>query len=345
MTRAGEGMENMKSHRYFACGLLSLALAMSWSNPVAAKEGRVLIDGSSTVAPVTMAAAEMFRSVDRDIQVTVGISGTGGGFKKFLDQDPKLRTDINDASRSIKPSEIKKAKSLGIEFIEFPIAIDGIAVVINPANDFCDSLTVEELKKIWMPGSTINNWNQIRSDFPDMPLKLYGPGPDSGTFDYFTEAIVGESKASRSDYTASESDNQLVHGVAGDRGALGYFGFSYYEANKRRLKIIGIDPGTGNPVVPSLEVIGGGTYKPLSRPLFMYVNKASWENKPEVRKFVTFILDNARKIVEHPRVNYVALPDQLYDIARQRLEEGVTGTVFGEEGSHTSKSLVALFKP
>lgn len=334
----------MKTQRLFAIGLVSLALAMS-SSPAAAGEGRVLIDGSSTVAPVTMAAAEMFRSVDRDIQITVGISGTGGGFKKFLDKDPKLRTDINDASRSIKPSEIEKAESLGIEYIEFPIAIDGIAVVVNPANDFCNSLTVEELKKIWMPGSTISNWNQIRSEFPDMPLKLYGPGPDSGTFDYFTEAIVGESKASRSDYTASESDNQLVHGVAGDRGALGYFGFSYYEANKRRLKVIGVDPGTGDPVVPSLEVIAEGVYKPLSRPLFMYVNKASWENKPEVRKYMNFILDNAKKIVEHPRVNYVALENQLYDIARQRLEEGVTGTVFGEEGSHTSKSLVELFKP
>ncbi len=320
---------------------VALTLVMS-ASAMAQLSGKVKLDGSSTVAPITMAAAELFRAQQPRIRVTVGISGTGGGFKKFLDPNPDLRTDINDASRPIKGVEIEKAGKLGVEFIEVPIAIDGIAVVLNPGNTFCDSLTVDELKKIWEPRSEINNWSQVRKGFPDVPLKLFGPGTDSGTFDYFTKAIVGKEKASRSDYTASESDNVLVHGVAGDTGALGYFGFSYYEANKNKLKVIGIDPGTGTPVTPSLDVIRGGTYKPLSRPLFLYVNPESYK-RAEVKAFVKFIFDNAKSIVEHPRVNYVALSEEFYNLSRQRLASRVTGSVFGE-GKSSGGSLIDLYR-
>jgi len=317
-----------------ACMAASLALMAGPSFGQEKLSGRIKLDGSSTVAPITMAAAEMFQAVQPRVQVTVGISGTGGGFKKFLDPKPDLRTDISDASRPIKPSEMSQAEALGIEFIEIPIAVDGLAVVIHPSNSFCDYLTVDELKRIWEPGSAINNWSHVRKGFPDLPLKLYGPGTDSGTFDYFTEAIVGKEDASRADYTASESDNVLVQGVTGDRGALGYFGYSYFEANHDRLKLVAIDNNNGKPIKPDMDVVRSGKYKPLSRPLFLYVNKESYQ-RPEVRAFIGFIFDNAQEIVEHPRVNYVALPDKLYAAARKRLDDGVTGSAMagaiGEE--------------
>lgn len=297
-------------------GLVVLAgvvgLAASGSTASAQRlKGSVKVDGSSTVAPITTAMAELFQDEHPRVRVTVGISGTGGGFKKFLADEPSLRTDINDASRSIKQKEIDKAKKLGVEIVEFSVAVDGMAVMVNPKNKFCNHLTVDELKRIWEPGSYIKSWKDVRPGFPDIELKLYGPGPDSGTFDYFTEAIVGKSKASRSDFTASEDDNVLVMGIAGDEGALGYFGYSYYEANKGKLKIIGVDNGNGKPVVPNLDVIRGGSYTPLSRPLFIYVNKASME-RPEVLAFLQFYFENAREIVEHPQVNYVALPEATY---------------------------------
>ncbi len=308
-----------------------ITLVLAWCTTEASAEaklkGKVSIDGSSTVAPITMAAAEIFQAQQPRVRVTVGISGTGGGFKKFLSDRKNLRTDISDASRPIKNSEMKRAAELGINFIEFPVAIDGIAVVIHPENHFCKSLTVEELKNIWKPGSTVNNWNQVRPGFPDLPLRLYGPGTDSGTFDYFTKEIVGEEKASRSDYTASESDNILVQGIAGDKGSLGYFGFSYFQANKKRLKLVGIDNGAG-PVIPSLDIIRGGTYKPLSRPLFLYVSTDAVE-RPEVKAFLDFFFDNAKMIVEHPRVNYVALSDELYNIGRKRIENRISGSEYG----------------
>jgi len=293
--------------------------------------GKVKIDGSSTVAPITMAAAELFQGENAGVRVTVGISGTGGGFKKFLEARPDLRTDINDASRIIKASELAKAKKVGVQFVEVPLGMDGIAVVLNPANTFCQHLTVAELKKIWEPGSEITNWRQVRKGFPDLPLKLYGPGTDSGTFDYFTKAIVGKEKASRSDYTASESDNVLVMGVTGDRGALGYFGYSYYEANKKKLRLAAIDNNDGKPVLPSLDVIRSGAYKPLSRPLFLYVNAESYK-RAEVRAFLEFFFKNARKIVEHPRVNYVALSEDLYKAGLERLHSGTTGSVMAKAG-------------
>ena len=287
--------------------------------------GRIKLDGSSTVAPITMATAELFQAEQPRVRVTVGISGTGGGFKKFLDSRPDLRTDISDASRPIKAKEIETAKKVGVEYIEIPIGIDGIAVMVNPSNTFCEYLTVEELKRIWEPGSAITNWSQIRAGFPNLRLKLYGPDTDSGTFDYFAEAVVGKERASRSDYTASASDNVLVQGIAGDRGALGYFGHSYYEANKDKLKLIALDNNDGNPVTPSLDVIRTGTYRPLSRPMFIYVNKESYK-RPEVKAFLEFFLDNARRIVEHPTVNYVALSDEMYELGRRRLNEGKTGS-------------------
>ena len=324
-----------------ACLVVALGAGAATATAAERLEGKVKIDGSSTVAPITMAAAELFLAEQPRVRVTVGISGTGGGFKKFLDTRPNLRTDISDASRPIKEVELKRAASLGVAFIEIPIGIDGIAVMVNPANDFCDHLTVDELKRIWAPESKITSWKQVRSGFPDLPLKLYGPDTDSGTFDYFTKAIVGKERACRSDYTASASDNVLVQGIAGDHGALGYFGYSYYEANKKKLKLVGIDNGNGQPVRPSLDIIRGGTYRPLSRPMFLYVNKESY-NRPEVKAFLDFLLSNARQIVEHPRVSYVALPESLYETGKQRLREGTTGSAMAKRGD--LDDLAAIFK-
>lgn len=303
--------------------------------------GRIRCDGSSTVAPITTAAAELFQAEQPNVKVMVGISGTGGGFKKFLEERADLRTDISDASRPIKSAEAARAAELGVEYIELPVAYDGMAVVVNPTNTFCKSLTVAELKRIWEPGSTINNWKDVRAGFPDMPLKLYGPGTDSGTFDYFTEAVIGKEDACRSDFTASEDDNVLVQGVEGDRGALGYFGFSYYAANRERLGLVAIDDGSGRPVLPTVATIADGSYTPLSRPLFLYVNRKA-ADRPEVRAFIRFIFDNARRIVEHPKVNYVALSDDLYQAIWKRFEKGLTGTVYGDPGA-SKKSLSQLF--
>ena len=302
----------------------------------------VKADGSSTVAPITMAAAELFQQKNKDIRVTVGISGTGGGFKKFLDADPSLRTDISDASRPIHDAELKKAGELGVQFLELPIALDGIAIVVHSSNSFCNDITLEELKKIWEPGSSISNWRDVRKGFPDLPLKLYGPGTDSGTFDYFTEAVVGKEKSSRSDYTASENDNVLVQGVSGDPGSLGYFGYAYYEGNKTKLKLIAVNGGDGKPVKPSLETIRSGEYAPLSRPLFLYVNAESWK-RPEVKAFINFVLTDPKSIVEHKRVNYVALSDAMYDLARKRAADGKTGSAMAS-APHGAKDLLSIFR-
>ena len=259
-----------------AVALLFGALAYGQSS--AQLSGSVKLDGSSTVYPITAAAAEMFDEVQPKVQVTVGISGTGGGFKKFLDASPELRTDISDASRPIKPTELAKAKEVGVEFIEMPIAYDGIAVMVNPQNTWCDSLTVAELKKVFEPGSKIDNWKDIRPGFPDQPLKIYAPSSDNGTYDYFVEAVIGgDVKTLRSDpvYSASATQTANVQGIAGDKGALGFFGFSYYENNRDRLKLLAVDSGDGKPTKPSLETIRANTYTPLSRPLFLYVNRAA----------------------------------------------------------------------
>jgi len=285
--------------------------------------GTVIVDGSSTVYPITEAVAEKFQKENPNIKVTVAISGTGGGFKRFC----RGETDINDASRPIKDKEIEACRENGIEFIELPIAYDALTVVVNPQNNWVDYLTVQELKKIWEPEAQgkIKKWNQIRPNWPDAPLNLYGAGVDSGTFDYFTEAIVGKEKASRGDYVSSEDDNVLVQGVANDKYALGYFGYAYYEANKGKLKAVPIDNGNG-PVAPSYENVINGTYQPLSRPLFIYVNKQSYEKKPHVKKFVDYYLKVAKESAKE--VGYVPLPDEAYDLVKKRLERKITGSAF-----------------
>jgi phosphate transport system substrate-binding protein len=279
----------------------------------------IKIDGSSTVFPITEAMAEEFMKINRDINVTVGISGTGGGFSKFCAGE----TDISNASRPIKQSEIDKCKAAGIEYIELPVAFDALTVVVNPRNNWVSSLTTAELKKIWEPGSTVNNWSQVRSGFPNRTMRLYGAGTDSGTFDYFTEAINGKAGDSRSDYTASEDDNVLVQGVSQDEDALGYFGFAYYEENRNRLKAVAIDSGNG-PVAPSRANVENNTYTPLSRPIFIYVSERAAQ-RPEVRQFVSFYLSNPQLVDE---VGYIRLPQEGYTLARGLLERNQLGTRF-----------------
>lgn len=278
--------------------------------------GTIAIDGSSTVFPITEAVAEEFMAQHPGVQVTVGVSGTGGGFKKFTAGE----TQIANASRPIKDEEKQKAQQNNIKYVDFTVAIDGIAVVVNPQNDWVDHLTVEELKKIWEPNSKVKKWSDIRPNWPNAEIKLYGPGTDSGTFDYFTEEIVGEAKASRSDYTASEDDNVLVQGVAGDKYALGYFGYAYYVENKDKLKVVPIDGGNG-PVTPSEETINKGTYKPLSRPLFIYVNADMLKQRKELQAFVKFYLENAQKLA--PQVGYIAIPQNVHEENLKKFEEAL----------------------
>lgn len=279
----------------------------------AALTGEVKVDGSSTVYPITEAIAEEFLAANPDVRVPVGVSGTGGGFKKFIANE----IDINDASRKIKDKEAEEAKAAGINYEEFEVAYDGLSVIVNPQNDWVDSLTVEELKKIWEPNSTVKTWKDIRAEWPAEAIKFYAPGTDSGTFDYFTETINGESGAIRQDFTASEDDNILVQGVAGDKNSLGFFGFAYYEENQDKLKLVKVDGGNG-PIEPTFDTIKDGTYAPLSRPLYIYVNTASLE-KPEVKAFVKFYIENAKEMA--PAVGYIALPDELYAKDLEKLEK------------------------
>ena len=294
--------------------------------PKPAKAQLIQIDGSSTVFPITEAVSEEFQKSKKGaVKVTVGIAGTGGGFKKFC----RGETDISDASRPILKAEMETCKQSGIQFIELPIAYDALTVIINPKNDWVKTLTIPDLKKMWEPSAQgkVTTWNQVRSEWPNNPLKLFGPGADSGTFDYFTEAIVGKAKSSRGDFTASEDDNVLVQGVANDRNALGYFGFAYYIENQKRLKAAPIDGGKG-PVSPSAKTVEDGSYQPLSRPIFIYVSKKSLD-KPEVREYVDFYLKNAPALVK--QVKYVALPQNAYTIAMDHVKKGKLGTVFGGE--------------
>ncbi len=269
-------------------------------------EGEIRIDGSSTVYPVTEAIAEEFRLEQPKVKITVGVSGTGGGFKKF----GRGEIDINNASRSIKDAEAKVCEEENIKFLELKVAFDGLAIVVNKQNTWVDHLTVEELKKMWEPAAqgTVKKWSQIRAGWPDTEFNLYGPGVASGTFDYFTEAIVGKSGASRGDYTASEDDNVLVQGIMGDKNAIGFFGLAYYNENKDNLKLVGVNNGTGA-VLPSFETIKNGTYAPLSRPVFIYVTDVA-AKRPEVIEFVHFYLNNASSLVTD--VGYIPLPDDEY---------------------------------
>ena len=266
--------------------------------------GKIKVDGSSTVFPITEAVAEEFGKKHPRVRVTVGVSGTGGGFKKFTAGE----IDINDASRQIKDKEIVIAKKNKVDFIEVPVAYDGISVVINPKNTWVDNLTVAELKKIWQPESAVKTWKDVRPSWPDREIRLYGPGTDSGTFDYFTKAINGKSQASRSDFTKSEDDNVLVQGVSGDRDALGYFGFAYFLENKDKLKAVAIKHKS-DPVAPTEKTINDGSYSPLSRPIFIYIRNSSLK-RPEVYEFVKFYLQNAS--VLSSEVGYVSLPDEQY---------------------------------
>lgn len=284
----------------------------SSTETVADLSGEIKIDGSSTVFPITEAVAEEFLATYPDVKVPVGVSGTGGGFKKFIAGE----TDISDASRPIKEQEAADAKAAGIDYIELKVAFDGLSILVNPENTWVDYLTVEELAKIWGPDSTVKTWQDVRPEWPAEEIKLYAPGTDSGTFDYFTETINGESGSIRADFIGSEDDNVLVQGISGDKNALGFFGFAYYEANQDILKVVPIDGGNG-PVVPSFDTIKSGEYSPLSRPLFIYVKTASLE-KPEVKAFVEFYLDIAKELV--PDVGYVALPDEDYAADLQAIQ-------------------------
>ena len=269
-------------------------------------EGTIKVDGSSTVFPITEAVAEEFRAVQPKVKVTIGVSGTGGGFKKFS----RGETNISDASRPIKDKEIAACAENNITYIELEVAYDGLAVLVHPENDWVDSFTIEELKKIWEPDAQgkIMKWNQIRPEWPNEEIHLYGPGVASGTYDYFTEAIVGKSGSSRGDFTASEDDHVLVQGIAGDKYSLGFFGLAYYTENKDKLTLIGVHNGE-TVVKPTLETVSNGTYSPLSRPLFIYVNSTSVK-QPEVVEFVNFYIDNAGDLSKD--VGYIPLPDEMY---------------------------------
>jgi phosphate transport system substrate-binding protein len=302
----------------------------------------IAIDGSSTVFPIAEAAAVEFQRSNPSARVTVGESGTGGGFQKFC----RNETVIADASRPIKQTEIDACAAAGIEYVELPVAYDGLAVVVNPKNTWTASMTVEELKRLWEPAAqrVVVRWSQVRPGWPDEPINLYGPGTASGTFDYFTEAIVGEAQSSRGDYTPSEDDNVLVQGIAGDQYALGYFGLAYYEQNQDKLRLIGVDDedpsnGTG-PILPSFDTVRGGTYRPLSRPLFVYVNAEALASRPELQQFADFLVQLDDTLIRE--VGYVPLAAIEQELVRRRLAERTTGTMFGTASQ--TESLESLLR-
>jgi phosphate transport system substrate-binding protein len=305
---------------------LLAAAALAAAAPTVAQQRLVKIDGSSTVYPITEAVAEEFQKAKKQaVKVTVGISGTGGGFKKFC----RGETDISDASRPISAREMQACAEAGIKYVELPVAFDALTVVINPKNTWIKELKVEELKKMWEPAAQakIMTWNQVNSAWPNTPLKLFGPGADSGTFDYFTDAINGKEKASRGDFTASEDDNVLVQGVSRDVNAIGYFGLAYYMENKDKLKAVPIVDKNGKKAVgPSLETVMDGTYQPLARPIFIYVSDRAMQ-RPEVNEFVQFYLKNAPALVKE--VGYVPLAKRHYDMALRNFTTGKLGTGFG----------------
>ena len=302
-----------------------ISLGMLPTSLIAATNDIVKVDGSSTVYPITEAVAEEFQIATR-IKVTVGVSGTGGGFKKFC----RGETAVSNASRPIKLNEIKKCKDAGIKFIELPIAYDAISVVINKKNDWAKEMTTAELKKMWEPAAQgkITKWSQIRDGWPDKPLRLYGPGADSGTFDYFTEAVIEESKAIRGDFTASEDDNVLVKGVSGDKGGIAYFGLAYYEENKNLLKAVAIKNKKGNFIIPELKTIMDGSYNPLSRPLFIYINAEKVNSDPKVKKFVEFYIKHAATLSEE--VGYVPFSKEEYAAITNHYKTQQVGSAYKE---------------
>ena len=313
----------LKSLQFIAIGLSVAFLAIS--TPLASQEvSSIKIDGSSTVYPITKAIAERFEAGKKEsVAIDVEFSGTGGGFAKFC----RGETDISNASRPIQLEEMAACNEAEIRYIELPVAFDALTVVVNPQNNWLDRITLEELAKIWSPNAEgkITRWNQIRSSFPNQPLNLYAPGTDSGTFDYFTEAVNGEAGASRTDYTASEDDDVLVDGVKGDTNALGYFGLAYYEQHEGKIKAVAIDSGNGA-IAPSRETVEQAEYQPLARPLFIYVNAVSAQNNPALRQFIDFYLAEAPEIVSE--VGYVSLPEEAYYIGKVTFHRGEVGTVF-----------------
>lgn len=300
-------------------------VALAITSGLIAKDKTIIkIDGSSTVYPITEAVAEEFQTEKKGaVQVTVGISGTGGGFKKFC----RGETDISNASRPILQKEMIACREGNIQYIELPVAYDALTVVINPKNTWATSMTVAELKKLWEPAAQgkVTRWSQVRDGWPDQPIKLYGAGADSGTFDYFTEAIVGKAKSSRGDYTASEDDNVLVQGISNDVNALGYFGYAYYVENQDKLKVVSIDGGKG-PITPSAQTVEDGSYQPLGRPIFIYVTKKA-AGQAETKEFVEFYINNAPSLVAE--VKYVPLQADAYAKTLERFKQKQVGTAFG----------------
>ncbi|MDO6386844.1 PstS family phosphate ABC transporter substrate-binding protein [Uliginosibacterium sp. 31-12] len=312
----------------FKLAAMAVVLAAGFNSLGAYAQNVIKIDGSSTVFPISEAAAEDFQKLKKgSVKVTVGMSGTGGGFKKFCAGEASLRTDVSNASRPITAAEMAACKASGVKYIELPIAFDALTVVVAK-NSPISSITVEELKKIWEPAAQgkVTNWKQVNASFLDRALKLYGPGTDSGTFEYFTEATVGKAKSSRGDYTASEDDNVLVQGVSRDQGGLGYFGYAYYAENTDKLKAVAVSAGGKPGVLPSEKSVIDGSYVPLSRPIFVYVN-AEAAKRPDVKEFVEFYLKNAGKFSRE--VKYVPLSDADYKHALDNFGKGRTGTAFG----------------
>lgn len=331
-----------------AAVVLAGAVACSGSSPQpgsgaasSANPSEIRIDGSSTVFPISEAVAEEFQKANQGTRVTVGISGTGGGFQRFC----RGETDISDASRPISKSEVAACGAAGINFIELPVAYDGIAIVVNPKANWINDITVAELRTLWEPGAQgkIMKWNQLRAAWPDREIHLFGAGVDSGTYDYFTEAITGKAKASRGDFTSSEDDNVLVQGVAGDENALGFIPFAYFGENQGKLKLVPVDDtkaDNGNgPIAPSLDTIRIGTYQPLSRPLFIYVSDKAL-NRPEIQKFVEYYLSEGPKLAEE--VGYVELGDQVYQLVRQHFTNRKTGSAFAEGGAQVGMTIEQL---
>lgn len=315
----------------------------SLAAPNKSSEIIIEIDGSSTVYPISEAVAEEFRKVRKDVKITIGFSGTGGGFKKFCAGE----TDISNASRPIKEAELELCKKNGVEYIELPVAYDALSVVVNSQNDWAKTMTVAELKKIWEPSAQgkVTNWNQIRAEWPNAPLELYGPGVDSGTYDYFTEAVVGQEHASRGDFTSSEDDNVLVQGVSLSKNALGFFGLAYYIENQDKLKALAVDDqndanGKGGQM-PSIENVVKGVYQPLARPLLIYIRKDSAE-KTLVREFINFYIDNSSKLATE--VGYVQLNDDVIKLVKERFNTSTTGSVFAGSGFKVGVSLVELLQ-